>query len=132
MHRVLPTVTAALILMATTLSTRSVAHGPQEAPSVAGTWNITLKGTPHGDMTATMTLEQKGDTVSGTFSAHGNSHALEGSFSGGTLELAATDMPADERLLFSARLQPDGSLTGSLSGPVGDVRWTATRTKDGR
>jgi hypothetical protein len=111
---------------------RVAAQGTAEAPGVAGIWHVTLKGTPHGDMTATMALEQKGTTVSGPLSAHGNDHALEGSFSGGALELAATDMPADQRILLSAKLQPDGSLAGSLSGPVGDVRWTATRTKDGK
>lgn len=101
----------------------------QKSGSVAGKWDMLVKGTPHGDMTATMVLKQDGEKVTGTFSAHGNDHALAGTLTKGALELAATDMPADTRLTLSGKLQKDGSLSGYLSGPVADAKWTASRAK---
>jgi hypothetical protein len=99
--------------------------------NVTGTWDVMVKGSgAHGDLAATMILKQEGTTVTGSFSAHGNEHGLEGTLEAGALELAATDMPADVRLVLSAKLQSDGTLSGSLSGPVADSRWTATRAKD--
>ena len=103
----------------------------QQQDTVTGSWNVTVKGSgAHGDMAATMVLRQEGTKVTGTFSAHGNDHGLEGTLTKGTLELAATDMPADTRLTLSAKLQSDGTLSGYLSGPVADSKWTATRAKE--
>lgn len=100
----------------------------QEPPQVAGRWNMTVKGpAAHGDMSATLALSQKGRTVSGTLAAHGNEHTLAGEFVDGTLTLDATDMPHDNALSLTGRLQDDGSLKGYLSGPMGDMQWTATR-----
>lgn len=105
----------------------------QQQDTVTGSWNVTVKGSgAHGDMAATMVLRQEGTKVTGTFSAHGNDHGLEGTLTKGTLELAATDMPADTRLTLSAKLQSDGTLSGYLSGPVADSKWTATRARDSK
>lgn len=98
------------------------------APSVAGTWNLTVKGpAAHGDMPATMQLRQEGKAVTGTFAVHGTEHTLKGEFSEATLTLETTDTPADKGLTFTAKLKDDGSLAGYLSGPMGDMQWTATR-----
>jgi hypothetical protein len=104
----------------------------QKDSSLAGKWDVIVKGTPHGDMTATMVLQQDGEKMTGSFSAHGNDHALEGTMKNGALELAATDMPADTRLTLSGKLQKDGTLAGYLSGPVADAKWTASRAKDSK
>ena len=104
----------------------------QKDGSLAGKWDVVVKGTPHGDIAATMVLKQDGEKMSGSFSAHGNDHALEGTLKNGALELAATDMPADTRLTLSGKVQKDGTLAGYLSGPVADAKWTASRAKDAR
>jgi hypothetical protein len=104
----------------------------QKTASVTGKWDVMVKGTPHGDMAASMVLKQDGEKVTGSFSAHGGDHTVEGTLQKGSLELAATDMPADTRLVLSGKLQKDGTLAGVLSGPVADAKWTASRVKDAK
>ena len=97
---------------------------------LSGKWNMNVTGpAAHGDMPATMMLTQQDDKVTGTFSAHGNEHKLAGTFRDGTLTLETTDTPADKGLSFTAKPQEDGSLAGYLSGPMGDMKWTASRAK---
>lgn len=118
-----------LIAIASVVTTAALAA--QASARVDGTWNMTVTGSgAHGDMSATLTLAQKELKVTGTLSAHGNEHSLTGEFKEGTLTLEATDVPADKTLSLTAKLQEDGSLQGYLSGPMGDMRWTATRAKD--
>lgn len=103
-------------------------QGEQQASSVAGTWTLTVKGSgAHGDMTASLVLEQEAAKVSGTFSAHGAEHAVKGEFADGTLSLATGD--GGQHLTFTATLKADGTLAGDVSGPMGDMQWTATRKK---
>lgn len=123
--RTLATLTAVLIA-ATVIS--SAQTSSKTSPGVAGKWNVAVKGpAAHGDMTATMLLRQEGKAVTGTFAVHGTEHTLKGEFSAPTLTLEATDTPADKALTFTATLKDDGSLAGYLSGPMGDMQWTATR-----
>ena len=99
--------------------------------SVSGRWEMTVKGpAAHGDMPATLVLSQSEARVTGTFSAHGNEHKVSGSFKDGTLQLETTDTPADQGISFSAKLADDGTLSGFLSSPMGDMKWTASRSKD--
>ena len=98
---------------------------------VSGKWNMNVKGpAAHGDMAATMVLAQAGEKVTGTFSAHGTEHKLAGTYEDATLQLETTDTPADRSLTLSAKLQEDGTLSGFLSGPMGDMKWTASRGKE--
>jgi len=91
---------------------------------VTGTWDLVVKGpSAHGDMTATLELQQEDKEVSGTLTAHGNTHKLSGEFADGALTLEATDMPADKVLSLRAKLKADGTLAGYLSGPMGDMQW---------
>ena len=118
-----------LVVLAITGAASPTLAQEQKRTSLTGRWDMIVKGTPHGDMTATMVLKQDGDKITGSFSAHGNEHALEGTLTRGVLELAATDMPADTRLTLSGKLQTDGSLAGYLSGPIADAKWTASRAR---
>ena len=100
------------------------------AADLNGKWAMNVKGpAAHGDLAATMLLTQKDDTVTGTFSAHGNEHQLAGTFRDGTLQLETTDTPADKGLSLTAKIQDDGTLAGFLSGPMGDMKWTASKVK---
>lgn len=100
---------------------------------LSGTWNMNVKGpAAHGDLAATMVLSQKEEKVTGTLSAHGNEHTLAGSFKDGTLKLDTTGTPADTSLSLTATRHEDGTLSGYLSGPMGDLKWTASRVKDAR
>jgi hypothetical protein len=100
------------------------------AADVTGTWSVSVHADgPHRQMSASLTLTQDGRTVTGTLAAHGNEHALTGAFVDGTLTLEATGLPEDKAITLTATLQGDGTLSGYLSGPMGDLKWTATRAK---
>jgi hypothetical protein len=112
--------------------------------SIAGRWTMSTEG-----MSLRLVLAQKGKKVTGTLqNPHGGTIALKGEFTGGQLTFSgSSDGPADAR---SAHAQPlpgfaanapalrvsatgtvkaDGSLAGSLTSNVGDMTWTAVRTR---
>ena len=101
------------------------------AGDLNGKWGMNIKGpAAHGDLAATLMLSHKDGKVTGTLSAHGHEHTLAGTFRGGTLQLETTDTPADRALNLTAKLQDDGTLSGFLSGPMGDMKWTAAKVKE--
>ena len=91
-----------------------------------GTVNIALPAA-HGELTAVMELAQAGSKVTGTFTAHGNTHKLAGRFDSGELSLETIDTPADHTMTLTAKLREDGTLAGYLSSSRGDMQWTASR-----
>ena len=98
------------------------------AADLNGKWAMNVKGpAAHGDLAATLVLTHKDEAVTGTFSAHGTEHKVAGSFRDGTLQLETTDTPADKGLSLTAKIQDDGTLAGFLSGPMGDMKWTAAK-----
>ncbi|HVH55104.1 MAG TPA: hypothetical protein VM791_02535 [Vicinamibacterales bacterium] len=97
---------------------------------IAGSWELTIKGpAAHGDLTATMDLEQNGKKVTGSFTAHGNTHNVAGEFANNELSLQTTDTPADNGITMNAKLADDGTLSGYLSSSMGDMKWTASRRR---
>ena len=100
------------------------------AESIAGAWELVVKGpAAHGDLTATMELEQTGSRVTGSFTAHGRSHKVAGQYSNRELSLSTTDTADDHSMSLTARLKDDDSLAGYLSSSMGDMQWTASRVK---
>jgi hypothetical protein len=109
----------------------ATAYDTNPASDVSGTWSMSVKGQgAHGDTSAELVLTQDGRKVTGKLSAHGNSHGVEGEFVDKALKLATTTGDSDHQLSLTAKLQDDGTLAGYLSGPMGDLRWTASRAKD--
>lgn len=99
------------------------------APTVSGTWTMTVQGSPHGDMAMGLTLEQKGTKVTGTFASPHGDLAVAGEFADGTLSIT-TGGGDDEKITFSAKLKENGTLAGYVSSPMGDMQWTASRVED--
>jgi hypothetical protein len=99
------------------------------APTVAGTWTMTVLGSPHGDRTMGLTLEQKGTKVTGTLASPHGDMAVTGEFTDGALKVA-TAGGDDEKITLTAKLKEDGTLAGYLSSPMGDMKWTASRSED--
>ena len=105
-------------------------QGSGKGEGIAGAWELVVKGpAAHGDLTATMELEQDGTKVTGALTAHGRTHSLAGQFGNGELTLQTTDTSADHVMSLTARLNDDGTLAGYLSSSMGDMQWTAARTK---
>ena len=122
-----------LALLITALTTAPLAfaqHNDKDKPTgVAGTWSLTVKGpAAHGDMAAGLTLAQTGTKVSGTLTAHGNERKVEGEFVDGALTLATVDGDSQHQVQLNGKLKEDQTLEGYLSGPGGDMRWTAVRS----
>ena len=103
---------------------------PAAAPTVTGTWSMTVDS-PHGVMTTGLTLKQDGGSVTGTFTSGGHMPDMNvtGTFENGTLKLEATEANSDQHptITFTAKLLEDGTLSGSLSTEFGDMSWTAKR-----
>jgi hypothetical protein len=106
------------------------ASAPAAAPTVTGTWSMTVDS-PHGIMTTALTLKDDGGKVTGTFTSGGHLPDMNvtGTFENGTLKLEAKEPNSDQSpsIAFTARLLEDGTLSGSLSTEVGDMNWTAKR-----
>ena len=102
------------------------------AASVTGTWTMSVEGTPHGNATMGLVLTQDGTKVSGTFaSGHGPDLAVTGEFAEGALKIE-TAGHGDSKILFSARLKDDGTLAGTISSKMGDMKWTASKAAAGK
>jgi hypothetical protein len=111
--------------MATAAHTIVTAGAPAD---VSGTWAMTVKGSgAHGDMSASLALKQEGKKVTGTMAAHGYEHHVSGEFVDGTLSLDVTR--EDQQMTLTAKLKEDGTLAGYVSGPMGDLAWTAQRVE---
>ena len=118
------TIAAWMVLLTVGLA----AQAGRSAQDVTGAWELTIKGpAAHGDLTATMDLEQKGTKVKGRFTAHGNTHGLTGEFTNDELSLQTTDTPTDHSMTLNAKFTEDGTLAGYLSSSMGDMKWTASR-----
>jgi hypothetical protein len=118
----------------TTLSALALAATLSAAPSVAGSWTMTVAGGPHGDATMGLTLKQDGSKVTGTFSSgHAPDVTVTGELTNGELKIETAGDP-DAKIAFTGKLKEDGTLAGYLSSPMGDMRWTASRveTKSGK
>lgn len=132
--RILGLLTALVLAVIVPVRDSRAAHAYQEtrtdrkaAPSVAGRWAMSVKGSPHGDVTMGLELEQSETKVSGTLATpHGDALRVEGEFVQGTLTMASR-AEGESRIDMTAKLQEDGTLTGYLSSQMGDMTWTAKR-----
>jgi hypothetical protein len=88
---------------------------------------MSVKGSPHGDVTMGLELTQEGKKVSGTFATpHGDDLQVAGEFGEGTLTLATTS-GGESKITMTAKMKEDGTLDGYLSSQMGDMTWTARR-----
>jgi hypothetical protein len=96
------------------------------APDVSGTWTMSVVGGPHGPATMQLTLKQQGHKVSGTFATgHAADMDVKGEFVDGSLDLETAG--GEHKVILNAKLKDDGTLAGTLSSEVGDMKWTASR-----
>jgi hypothetical protein len=104
-----------------------------QAPSIAGRWIITTsEDGPHGKTSMPLVVTQDGRKVTAKLTPpHGEELTLAGEFANRELKLAtAAEKDTHPAVTLQAKLKDDGSLAGVVSGPMGDVTWTAVRAKD--
>lgn len=97
-----------------------------QTPGLSGAWAATF-GEGERAQAARGELTQTGQRVQGTFlTPVGDHRYLDGDFRAGVLRLSRFD--GSSASLYLARLQPDGSLAGSLWRGAGSAQeWTARR-----
>ena len=126
----LAVITLSVLLTASAAVAAAPQHGKAEqksAPSVTGRWSMSVKGSPHDDVTMALQLTQEGKKVSGTLATpHGDELQVAGEFAEGTLTLATTT-GGESKISMTAKLKEDGTLDGYLSSQMGDMTWTASR-----
>jgi hypothetical protein len=133
---------AGVVLVVSVAMAASTLYAEQR--SVAGIWTMSAEG-----MSLRLVLAQKGKKVTGTLqNPHGGTITLKGEFTGGQLSFSGSsdgtaDGPGvhaqplsgfavnahDLQLSATGIIRGDGSLAGSLMSNVGDMTWTAVRTK---
>jgi hypothetical protein len=97
--------------------------------NVTGTWTMNVEGGPHGNATMGLVLKQEGTKVTGTFSSgHSADMEVTGQFKDGQLDVETQG--GESRIIFSAKLKADGTLSGSISSQMGDMKWTASRQNE--
>ena len=123
-------ITLSVLITARAAVAAAPQHGKTEeksTPSVTGRWSMSVKGSPHGDVTMGLELTQEGKKVSGSFATpHGDNLQVAGEFAEGTLTLATTS-GGESKISMTAKLKDDGTLDGYLSSQMGDMTWTARR-----
>jgi uncharacterized protein (TIGR03066 family) len=100
--------------------------------TVAGVWQMSVQGDhviPIG-----MELKQDGKDVTGiilmpTHNGQRKEVSLKGEFAAGALELNVVESDAEEtaKLAISAKMQKDGTMSGTLSTGQHSVSWTGER-----
>ena len=128
------TVAALAIGLLTNLNAQQ-AKPKADTASVAGKWTISMAN-DQGPMSAGMALTQNGAKVAGTFTSdHTGEVPVEGEFANGTLMFAIDvhgDSGASMHVDFTGKMKDDGTLAGTLKGPMGEMTWTGTRMKQDR
>jgi len=125
------------------LHAQSAQNEKKSAPTVSGTWTMTVMSHQVG-----MQLTQDGQKVTGTLMMMGTDVPVEGEFVEGTLTLTSnarvmngppsaaepghdSATPGGTRLTVTAKLQDDGTLAGAMPGANGQpVTWIAERLKE--
>lgn len=98
---------------------------------VSGTWNVTVEG-PQGPMGSVLTIEQKGDTLSGKFSSEIGEAPISGMVKGDSVKIAlGLDMGGQQlSLQIAGALKDADNMAGVVEAVgMGGFPFTATRKK---
>ena len=128
-HMLAKIVVLTMVLPVFHASAQSVKTGAEQ--NVNGTWTLNAEG-----YVLPMTLHQDGTRLSGTLHGPHGPFPLVGEFKKGRIHFAGTsdgggirhdDDSNEIDVAAIGRLQPDGSLAGTMVTTVGDFTWQATR-----
>ena len=99
--------------------------------AIDGKWNMSLDG-PQGPMAILMTLKLDGTKVTGSLNSQMGDTPLEGQYAEGVLNFGITfdGGGGSMQIAFAGKLTDENTMAGSLSGPMGDIPWSAVRVKE--
>jgi len=100
------------------------------APTVAGNWNMSLDA-GQGPMDIAATLKLDGKKLTGMLSSQMGDVALEGEFADGkaTFYISFDGGGGEMAITFVGALKDADNMTGTMSGPMGEIPWVAKRVK---
>jgi hypothetical protein len=107
------------------------AQSPKANTDVSGAWTLSAEG-----YVLPMTLRQEGTRLTGTLEITHGPFPIVGEFKKGRIHFAGTsdgggirhdDVSNEIDVAAIGRLQPDGSLAGTMVTTVGDFTWQAVR-----
>lgn len=96
-----------------------------------GKWNMSLDS-PQGPMSILLTLKVDGTKVTGTLNSQMGETTLEGQYAEGVLNFGISfdGGGGTMQISFAGKLTDENTMAGSLSGPMGDIPWSAVRVKE--
>ena len=94
-----------------------------ERPNLTGKWIMTVTG--HGDISLDLVLKQEGVKITGSLTTPHGEILIEGKIDG-ELTLSGTADGAGS-IFIAGKIKSDGTLEGKLSGPMGEMFWSAKR-----
>ena len=104
-----------------------VGVAPQAQGSVAGAWDLTING-PQGAITATATLKQEGDNVTGAIDTPQGSAEVKGTLKGKTLTLGFSIAGPDGPLEIKVNGEVEGdTVKGMLDFGMGQADFTGKK-----
>lgn len=110
--------------------TPPAAPAKADAVTIAGNWNLQLDaGQGPMDIAATMKLD--GKKVTGMLSSQMGDVALEGEFADGkvTFGISFDAGGGAMSIMFIGTMKDNDTVTGTMSGPMGEVPWVGKRVK---
>jgi hypothetical protein len=131
---VLVTMVAIVIGMLASVSAMPASQDPAKdlsKVSIAGKWTMSLES-PQGPMSIAVVLKVDGTKVTGTLTSQMGETPLEGTYAEGVLNFGITFEGGGNsmQIAFAGKLTDENTLAGSLSGPMGDIPWSAVRIKE--
>ena len=96
-----------------------------------GKWNMSVES-PQGPMSILVVFKVDGTKVTGTLSSQMGETPLEGTYADGVLNFGITfdGGGGSMQIAFAGKLTDENTMAGSLSGPMGDIPWSAVRVKE--
>ena len=113
-----------VIVMMTTMTAGSIYA---KEKSVAGGWTVSVQ-----EMSLHLVLMQKGKNITGTLeNPYGGLIPITGEFARGQIKFWGKSQGGAVQIELSATgsVKADGSLAGNLTSNVGDMEWSAVRSK---
>ncbi|MDQ3068978.1 MAG: hypothetical protein M3R55_04535 [Acidobacteriota bacterium] len=111
-------------------ATQAPAPADQKAATVDGKWSMNVES-PQGAMTIAIVFKSEGKKLTGTLTGPQGETPLEGEFADGKIAFGiAFDSPNGAMQIgFAGALKDDGTLAGMMTGPFGEMPWSAARVK---
>lgn len=136
MKKTLVTIAAAVLCAVSLSAQQTPPQAPPAAPpkadavTIAGNWNIQLDA-GQGPMDIAATIKLDGKKLTGMLSSQMGDVPLEGEYAEGkvTFAISFDGGGGAMSITFVGTLKDNDNVTGTMSGPMGEIPWVGKRVK---